>query len=81
MFSFWDSSQHKQIFKIACQGTFSHVLTQQSGEIDFSLIEKRIRSEEKKSAHVFVCITRIMLDLDKNQSNQQKVHILRIPNW
>ena len=40
-----------------------------------------IRSEEKKSAHVFVCITRIMLGLDKNQSNQQKVHILRIPNW
>ena len=35
----------------------------------------------KKSAHVFVCITRIMLGLDKNQSNQQKVHILRIPNW
>ena len=40
-----------------------------------------VRSEEKKSAHVFVCITRIMLGLDKNQSNQQKVHILRIPNW
>ena len=40
-----------------------------------------LRSEEKKSAHVFVCITRIMLGLDKNQSNQQKVHILRIPNW
>ena len=35
----------------------------------------------KKSAHVFVCFTRIMLGLDKNQSNQQKVHILRIPNW
>ena len=40
-----------------------------------------LRSEEKKSAHVFVCISRIMLGLDKNQSNQQKVHILRIPNW
>ena len=29
------SSQHKQIFKIACQVTFSHVLTQKSGEIEF----------------------------------------------
>ena len=26
-----------------------------------------VRSEEKKSAHVFVCITRIMLGSDKNQ--------------
>ena len=43
--------------------------------------KNELRSEEKKSAHVFVCITRIMLGLDKNQSNQQKVHILRIPNW
>ena len=42
---------------------------------------QHLRSEEKKSAHVFVRITRIMLGLDKNQSNQQKVHILRIQNW
>ena len=51
------------------------------GQIHFSRPSKYIRSEEKKSAHMFVCITRIMLGLDKNQSNQQKVHILRIPNW
>ena len=47
----------------------------------FQNLSSELRSEEKKSAHVFVCITRIMLGLDKNQSNQQKVHILRIPNW
>ena len=33
-------SQHKQIFKIAHQGTFSHVLTQWSGEINFSTCRK-----------------------------------------
>ena len=32
------SSQHKQIFKIARQGTFSHVLTGSSGEMNFTMI-------------------------------------------
>ena len=31
-----DSSQHKQLFKIARQGTFSHILTGSSGEMNFT---------------------------------------------
>ena len=42
---------------------------------------KDIRSDRKKSTHTFLSITQIWIALVKNHSNQQKVHILRIPNW
>ena len=40
-----------------------------------------LRSDRKKSTHTFLSITQIWIALVKNHSNQQKVHILRIPNW
>ena len=43
--------------------------------------ESQVRSDRKKSTHTFLSITQILIVLVKNHSNQQKVHILRIPNW
>ena len=40
-----------------------------------------LRSDRKKSTHTFLSITQIWIVLVKNHSSQQKVHILRIPNW
>ena len=47
----------------------------------FFFLSKYIRSVRKKSLLTFVCTMQILVELVLNHWDQQKVDILRIPNW